>query len=446
MKLLFIVITLLSVQFAYSQDDEFAEFDEVESSTESSYSWSFNGFVEVEQGSNISGVGAQENHPHGVNYVMANRKLRVQANRPFEKGSFYSKLDYNYDESTYKHELDLRELRIQYQVLNWLDLSVGRQVSTWGVGDMLFINDLFPKNWLANFQGQEMELLKDPSNSLRLTSYIDDYTLDVVYQPEFTADNTPTGCRFGVFNPNTSTVIANRDACEDSKALDKFGNEVDDDEIAISLKKKIKNHEVALYFYDGYYKSPKGLLSGTSLVGYHPKLNVFGVSDEGQLGPGIISFEAGYYDSKEDPKGTSSLIENSKIKYLLGYRMDLTANFSAGAQFYQEKMLNYSEYENAVRASNPNSFAFRKKEYQNTITTRLTYKMMQETLYLSLFTYLRPQDKDSFTKFEVSKKVTDNLKITTGVNIFTGSDNYRDREFGMLRDDDNAFLRINYSF
>ena len=218
------------------------------------------------------------------------------------------------------------------------------------------------------------------------------------------------------------------------------------DEIALSIKKKIKAHEVALYFYQGFYKSPKGLLLGTSLLGYHPQLNVYGISDEGQIGPGIFSFEAGYYDSKEDPKGSNFLIENSKLKYLLGYKMDLTAKFSIGVQLYQEKIFNYKEYEEGIRLNNSAAYQYRRKEYQNTLTTRLTYKMMQETLWFSLFSYVRPEDKDSFTKIEVSKKFSDNLKVTTGVNIFTGSDNYRDREFGMLRDDDNAFLRVNYSF
>ncbi|MBT4264687.1 MAG: hypothetical protein HOK67_28825 [Deltaproteobacteria bacterium] len=38
--------------------------------------------------------------------------------------------------------------------------------------------------------------------------------------------------------------------------------------------------------------------------------------------------------------------------------------------------------------------------------------------------------------------------ITTvvGGNIFSGADHYEDREFGMLRNDDNAFARLKYNF
>ncbi|MBI3067936.1 MAG: hypothetical protein HYY79_03365, partial [Betaproteobacteria bacterium] len=35
-------------------------------------------------------------------------------------------------------------------------LRVGRQVITWGVGDLLFIHDTFPKDWRAFFTGQPL--------------------------------------------------------------------------------------------------------------------------------------------------------------------------------------------------------------------------------------------------------------------------------------------------
>ncbi len=35
----------------------------------------------------------------------------------------------------------------------WLDLRLGRQIITRGVGDLVFINDVFPKDWSAFFPG-----------------------------------------------------------------------------------------------------------------------------------------------------------------------------------------------------------------------------------------------------------------------------------------------------
>jgi hypothetical protein len=450
MKVLFFIF-LLSVG-AYAQDDEgdeFAEFDSMEQEQllESGTSpWSLSGYFELEQAANISGVGVHEELAKGHNFIISNQRLRLETIKTFIKGGVYAKFDFNHDAVTHYTEIDIRELRFQYRASDFLDLSVGRQISTWGVADMLFINDLFPKNWRANFTGRDMEMLKDPSNSLRLTSYINNSTVDLVYQPEFTPDVTPTGCRFGVYNPNAQAIVTNLNECSKYNPLDEKGDDLKGAEIAISIKTKIKDHELAFYAYDGFYKAPKGLISGSPLVGYHPGLQVFGVSDEGQWGPGIFTFEYGYYNSTEDKDGESYLIENSKHKYLVGYRLDINANLSVGGQWYQEKLQDYDKYKTGFFAANPAGYAYRLAEYRNTYTLRLTYKAQQETLWFNFFAYLRIEDEDSFSKFEVSKKFSDNFKLTVGLNIFTGKDNYLDREFGMLRADDNAFIRMNYSF
>ena len=126
--------------------------------------------------------------------------------------------------------------------------------------------------------------------------------------------------------------------------------------------------------------------------------------------------------------------------------MDLNSNFSFGTQWYQEKMMHYDRYEEEVLKYNATKYEYRRKETQNTFTLRLTYKAMQDTLDLSLFSYIRPEDKDSLTKIEVSKKLNDDMKLSIGHNQFTGDENYSDREFGMLKDDSNTYLRFSYNF
>ena len=428
--LIFFIFTMSMYSFSEVEDsDEFAEFEEVKNSDQTSFIPIIRGMLEIEEGEAIS-----------------HKKLRASFDKIFNKGGLFSKTDFIHDDITYKSRIDVRELRLQYRLNSWLDLSIGRQVSTWGVGDMLFINDLFPKNWNANFQGREMEMLKDPSNTVRLTSYGDVWITDLVYTPKFTADTFPRGCYFDVYNMGTGKISENRDHCVEYQALDENGKEIKEDEISLSLKRKIKNHELAFYYYEGFYKSPKGVRTSPSLITYHPRLSVYGFSDEGQLGDGVFTFEYGYYDSKDDLKGKDYFIENSKMKYLIGYKMNLTSSFSFGTQWYQEKMLNYDNYEKSLLLNNPQAYDYRKKEFQNTLTLRLTYKAMQDTLFFNLFTYIRPEDKDSFSKIEVSKKLTDNLKLTTGMNIFEGKESYNDREFGMLKEEDNTFIRLNYNF
>lgn len=42
--------------------------------------------------------------------------------------------------------------------------------------------------------------------------------------------------------------------------------------------------------------------------------------------------------------------------------------------------------------------------------------------------------------------MNDELLIAAGANVFDGESGYENREFGMLRNDDNVFARIRYSF
>ncbi|MDB9786841.1 hypothetical protein OAB57_01935 [Bacteriovoracaceae bacterium] len=433
-----LILAILFFSNILCAEDDFSEFDETSTSKSNI---EFNGFVEFEQG--IRG----SNSHRSDEFVLANRRIRLQSNKSFDRGGFYAKFDFLNDDIEDLNTVDIREMRLQYKLTDNTDISVGRQVTTWGVADMLFINDLFPKNWIANFQGRDMEMLKEPSNSVRITSYIDSFTFDFVYQPKFTPDIVPRGCKFSVFDPNSNAIGANSSACGTKYSSGRNNNRFNEGEFAVSVKKQFGNHEWAIYGYKGFTKAPKALnYNGTTFTPFHSRLNVYGVSQEGQFGPGILIFEAGYYDSIDDKNGLDYFIPNSKIKALLGYRQDLSGKLSYGLQVYQEKIFNYKQYESSYLSNNSTGYAFRLKEYQHTLTLRLTYKLQQETLLVSLFTYIRPNDKDSFTKLEISKKLDDNFKITSGANIFTGKVNYESREFGMLKDDDNYFVRFNYLF
>ncbi|MCP4220909.1 MAG: hypothetical protein GY765_40145 [bacterium] len=404
----------------------------------------FSGFVEFEQGLNITNAGPLRAGDAGsdLNWMMANRRFRLKTSKTGDKGGVFVKLDFIRDEITNKTYIDIRELRLQYRIASWLDLSVGRQVSTWGVADMLFINDLFPKNWVANFQGRDMESLKDSSTAIRLTSYVKKWIFDVVYHPKFSPDTTPTGCYFSVFDPNSGGLIANPGSCGETPQNSKVSNSLKHGEIAVSLKRRFGKQEVSLFAYRGFYKNPKGVTyDGNMFAPYYPDLTVIGASTEGQLGPGIFTAEVGYYYSREDKDGDNPLIENSTFKFLIGYKIDFSANLGVGVQWYREQMMDYDAYEMSV-GMNP----FRKKEGHNTFTVRLTYKAQQETLWLNVFSYIRPEDKDTFTRIDITKRLNDNFSISAGANIFTGKENYEDREFGMLRHDDNIFVRFKYNF
>lgn len=461
------------------EKDEFAEEsgefnDDSDDNEDSALSGlKFSGFFEIEQGGHFGKKGAQDR-----NWVMENKRIRLKTSGDSDAGKYFLKFDFVNDSVENKQDVEIQEARLIFSPMEWMDISVGTQVSTWGVSDMLYINDLFPKNWVANFLGRDMEALKESSNALRITSYFGMSSgIDLVYHPDFSPDITPTGCRFSIYDPNTDALVKNTDSCGEDFSSSQQTGEYAHGEFASRWFYKAGSHEVAFYTYTGFFKNPKGqqladsngnatgitdytqATSGQRVMAYYPKLNVYGLSAEGQMGPGIYSFESGYYDSREDRDGDNPYIENSFWKVLAGYKLDMSAHLTVGVQWYAEMMEKYSEYEatlvdmlihggatSEASAKKMDTYTYKKEKVQNTYTLRLTYKVMQERLWVNFFGYHRPEDRDAFYKIDTSYQMDNALYIIGGVNIFEGSDHYISREFGMLKNDDNAFVRLKYTF
>ena len=88
-------------------------------------------------------------------------------------------------------------------------LRVGRQIYTWGVGDLLFINDVFPKDWEAFYSGRPLEYLKIGVDSVKLDVYSNIASIEAIAIPFFESDDLPSQGRFHFFDPYPT--ITNRD-------------------------------------------------------------------------------------------------------------------------------------------------------------------------------------------------------------------------------------------
>ncbi|MEJ2646961.1 MAG: hypothetical protein P8016_00975, partial [Sedimentisphaerales bacterium] len=97
-------------------------------------------------------------------------------------------------------KFDLREASIFTRPTDYMDVKVGRQILTWGTGDLIFINDLFPKDWQAFFIGRDIEYLKAPSDAAKVSLFSDAVNVDFVYTPKFDPDRFITGKRISYYN------------------------------------------------------------------------------------------------------------------------------------------------------------------------------------------------------------------------------------------------------
>jgi len=330
-------------------------------------------------------------------------------------------------------DFDLREANIFVSPFDFMDMKVGRQILTWGTGDLIFINDLFPKDWQSFFIGRDNEYLKAPSDALKTSLFGYWANLDIVYIPQFDPDRHIDGTRLSYWNSNLGR-LAGEDAVIHT---DKPNSWFRDSEFAARLYKNINNYEFALYGYRGYWKSPSGQNASMSQAIF-PDLNVYGASIRGAIGKGIGNLEIGYYESADDLSGKNPLIDNSQMRYLAGYTQEIARDFTAGVQYYVEQMQDFSQYK-----SNLISGPARDKD-RHLITLRLTKLLMNQNLKCSLFTYYSPSDKDVHVRPNVNYKLNDNVALEIGANIFFGD--YSNTFFGQFQNNTNVYAGMRYSF
>lgn len=329
----------------------------------------------------------------------------------------------------------LREVAVFFTPLDFMDIKAGRQMLTWGTGDYVFVNDLFPKDYISFFIGRDDEYLKLPSDALRVSLFTSLASLDVAVMPVMEANNSVRGSRISFYDGLSRSTVGN----EADREFDTPARTARNGELALRAYRTFGSYEAALYFFRGFYNEPRGIIDPAQELFFYPRLNAYGMSLRGPLLGGIANFETAYYDSRNDRDGSDSLVENRSVKYLLGYSRDLRGDLKLGAQYLLEQMLDYGDYRRALGAGDEV-----RDEYRSLVTLRITKLLRSQTVEAGLFVFFSPTDNDAYLRPSVSYKATDNLKLSLGANVFMGR--YDHTEFGQFEKNDNAYARIRYSF
>lgn len=384
------------------------------------------GFIEARQGWRL------QDDPFEEDESISEARLQLDLSKEFDWGLGKFKGDLVGDRVLEEVRGELRELNLSFSPFDFMDVKAGRQIQTWGTGDLLFINDLFPKDWESFFIGRDDEYLKAPSDSIRISFFSDLVNVDISYSPVFNGSTYIDGSRLSYWN---GTRIAGRDDIFNDDERNRFFR---DDEISLRFSKTVNGVELALYGYNGFWQTPEGINPETG-KGIYPRLRSAGGSLRTAVLGGIGNIEAGYYDSHKDSDGDDPFIRNSEVRFLGGFEKELARDFTAGFQYYLEWMLDHSDYESSLPPG-----AVRKDEYRHVMTLRLTRLMMHQNLRLSLFIYYSPSDEDSYFRPKIHYKVSDRWSVEAGGNIFTGEDDHT--FFAQFENNTNAYTGVRYNF
>ena len=388
------------------------------------------------------GLRTQDN-PHERAVSIGETRLQLRLETIWKRATLKLEGDFLYDPVLDRHKirletgtgwLDLRQANVHLRLTNYIDLKIGRQILTWGTGDLIFINDLFPKDFQSFFIGRDPAYLKAPSDAFKISLFSHAVNLDVIYTPRFDADRFINGRRLSFFNPQLGRR-SGRDAVVQSDRPDAWFR---DDELALRLYTTVRSYEVALYGYHGFWKSPAGVDPDSGQVTF-PALSVYGASLRGALGRGIAHLEMGYYDSTQDRDGDNPLIRNSEFRLLLGYEQDLAKDFTAGFQYLLTHMFKHQAFRRTLPPDTPVA-----DENRHLVTMRLTQRLFSQNLRLSLFVFYAPSDQDAYLRPIAHYRLNDHWSVEIGANLLVGA--HVHTFFGQLADNSNVYGGWRYSF
>lgn len=419
MKLFTFLILLLFVAPVKSADEDLWDDDWEQEKTNA---WS--GFLEFGYGHRFSRdplFDRQETLNHFLLYL--------ENDWDFEGARLSFKGEAWYDGVLGRFKGDVRELAVSFSAFDNTDIKIGRQIVTWGTGDLVFLNDPFPKGWNGYFNGRDDNYVKAPANVVRITSYFDLANFDLVWAPKFAADDYINGDQFSFFNPQVGSNVGGVDVINEKEPTSS--------ELALKVYKNYEGVEYAIYGYRGFDKRPLGATE--SFQPTHHKRSLLGASVRMSLADGILNLEYTYENSLEDRNGTNPLVNNSLAKSVIGFESEWLPKLNVGFQLYREAIQKHS----ALMANSPWP-QYEVSKNRDWLTNRIRYSAMQDKLTLTMFSFYSLTDKEYFLRWNINYRQDDNWNYTFGINQIDGKKDHT--FFNQFKKSSNAYFRVRYNF
>ncbi|RZU98808.1 hypothetical protein [Spiribacter vilamensis] len=391
--------------------------------------WQWYGFIEGAVAPRLQNDPAVDN-----DYTLGETRLQIEGERQFGDYTATLKADAWLDGVEEGGRGDLREANLAGRLTPQTDIRFGRQIITWGTGDLVFLNDLFPKDYVAFFSGRGDDYLKAPTDAVKL-SWFGDVNVDFVWMPRATPNRFITGERLSYFSPQAGRRVAAPPEI-DPRDRDQVG---EDSEFALRLYQTIDGVEYAGYAYHGYDKQPSAFDRDADEA-YFPRLSSLGASVRRPLLGGIANLETAYYHG-EDGNGRDPDLPNDQWRWLGGYEHEPFSDITLGWQY----SLDWTQDHDALIDALPNGQRrYAPDEYRHLLTNRVTWQGQRQDLTLSLFTFYSPSDEDYYFRPRATYRFGDRLTGTAGANLFGGEDDWTFHT--QLEDNSNAYFRLRYSF
>lgn len=325
----------------------------------------------------------------------------------------------------YQKELELGEAWLQGELVEDLDIKIGRQIVVWGKSDNIRVTDVL--NPLDNREPglTDIEDLRLPVFMAKADYYFGPWCVSTIAIPEirFNKDPVPSSDFYPVDTPPPP-----RDH-PDSFTLS-------DTEWALSLSGVFSGWDLALYwarvYNDSFYLAP---LPSGGLERRHARVTMAGASANLALGNWLLKAETAYLDGLRffaDPGE-----DYRRLDVLAGVEYSGFTDTTLSLELVDRRLFAFDQ---ALEAEPDDA---RQDDWQWVL--RFTRKFWHETLEVTLLasTYGLDGGHGSFQRLQAVYDITDRWSGTLGLMLYQSGDRMNFRNLG---DNDRIFFSLQYGF
>ena len=324
----------------------------------------------------------------------------------------------------YEDELELREVYVQGQILDNLDLKTGRQIVVWGKSDSIRVTDVLNPLDMREPGMTDIEDLRLPVSMTKLDYYFGDWELSGMAIHEIRFNKLPA---YGYDFYQADNPLPPEDKPESS---------LDNTEWAFSLSGIFSGWDLDLYYARVFNDTPH--LVGSNNVGtstlQHERLQMFGIAYNRAMGNWLFKTEAALLDGIEYSGSPGSYF---RFDGLIGVEYSGVTNTTVSLEFADRHI---NDFDTVVE--NPPDGVL-EDMYQ--LAFRFDRSFLNETMKLSLLAMLYgPSSANgAFERLSLEYDLNDTVMLRGGVVLYQSGDLINMQE---VDDNDRLFAEIRYSF
>ena len=337
----------------------------------------------------------------------------------------------------YEWEIDSQEMWFQGEVLEYLDLKIGRQSLNWGRSETLRVLDIL--NPIDNREPAlaDIEDLRLPVTMVRADYYWRPWSLTVVALPEIRFDRRPpVGSDFNPF-----AVVPPQ-----KKPSATFENT----EWAAAVTGVFEGWDVSLHLARYWNDIPYVTASDTSptgLVEKHSRVFLAGVGGNYTIGSWLLKAELAYLDGLDFPIVERVQDTPGGPVPIVGTRERGRLDVLGGLEYYgiAETTISFDIVNRHITDFDRRMTAFDAEENFLESALRISSDFFNDRLRTTILGIMfgeHAQD-GSIVRVQADYDLRDALVLTGGLVLYQNGD---PEIFGDIGDNDRLFFRIEYSF